>query len=135
MSFSVIGKILPYLNMLMACLLFPDKRMQIVLLILSALEILFSGLTMVIYYCTLKRTRNYVAGIKKVYVSYKQFIIKGTNVEQVSNFKYLRIIIDNFTFQGNVEHIHKKARQCLGILQKKSNFNIDRKTLIWSIDQ
>lgn len=77
----------------------------------------------------IKRPRNYVAGIKKVYVSYKQVTIKGTNVEQVSNFKYLGIIIDdNFTLQGNVEHIHKKARQCLGILQKKSNFNIDRKT-------
>lgn len=64
----------------------------------------------------------------KKFVLYKQVTIKGTNV--VSNIKYLGIIIeDHFKFQGNVEHMHKKARRCLGLLQKLRNFNIDRKTL------
>ncbi len=63
-------------------------------------------------------------------VSCEQITIKGVKVEQVSNLKYLGTIIDDkLSFQENVDHIHKKARQRLGLLRKRRNFSIDRRVL------
>ncbi len=64
-------------------------------------------------------------------VSYEQITIKGVKVEQVSNFEYLGTIIDDkLSFQQIVDHIHKKARQRLGLLRKLRNFSIDRRVLL-----
>lgn len=48
----------------------------------------------------------------------EQVTIRGVKVEQVSHFKHMGIIIDGkLSFQENVD-MHKKARQCLGLLKR-----------------
>jgi len=60
---------------------------------------------------------------------YKPVVIKEKTVEQVSNFKYLDTIIDEkLNFKSNVEYIHKKAQQRLGLLRKLRSFNISQQT-------
>ena len=55
--------------------------------------------------------------------------MKGRDVEQVTNFKYLGTIIDeDLTFHPNADHIYKKARQRLS-LRKLRSFNTSKHTL------
>ncbi len=83
----------------------------------------------------IEKTKELCCGNKNrtstVGVSYEQITIKGVKLEQVSNFLYLGAIIDDkLSLQLNVDHIHKKARQRLGLLRKRIHFSIDMRVLI-----
>ena len=56
--------------------------------------------------------------------------IKGENVEQVTSFKYLGVILDNkLNYNCHVDHVCKKANQRLFLLRKLKHFQINSNIL------
>ena len=52
-------------------------------------------------------------------------------METVSTSKYLGTVVnENLTFTDNVDHIYKKAQQCLFLLQKLRSFNVSAEVAV-----
>ena len=62
--------------------------------------------------------------------TFKPISMKGQEVEQVSQFKYLGTVIDSqLQFQDHVDYTFKKGRQRLALLRKLRGLNTSQRTM------